>query len=310
LCALEDARPECSSHKRSASCSMPQTGSVAADMFAAETQYVAALQDRAQSILSNTGTISSDDAGFIITSVMEVHPEGHDDTDPNRRSLRHHQLRSDGSDKFSEKRSDDSETRSDGSQPRSDGSESRFDGSILGGELSDERTMLSAGRLPGFTHMPHVQPKSKGSIGHPHLCCRPCLFSVQGSCESGDNCNFCHLPHHKSFTLDKRTRFRLRSLTYPECSALIIPLLQTKAQECGFEHHALDLINALMPSEASRVPSNTNTLPGLSSILKVLSFRQLLSLLVKSDVGGVHLRYTDTKGMLDKLRADIENRHF
>jgi len=93
---------------------------------------------------------------------------------------------------------------------------------------------------------------------------------------------------------------------HPITKKLIIPLLKSKAQDGGFDHYALDLFNALTPSESSRVPSNSDTLPVVPSILKSLNFRQLVALLFKSDGGGVHLSNTNAKSLMDKLSEDVE----
>ncbi|CAK0876420.1 unnamed protein product [Prorocentrum cordatum] len=39
-----------------------------------------------------------------------------------------------------------------------------------------------------------TRPSNPGSLGHPEMCVRPCLY-FSGRCASGDACKFCHCPH-------------------------------------------------------------------------------------------------------------------
>eukprot|EP00439_Symbiodinium_sp_Y106_P052559 s5291_g7.t1 len=36
---------------------------------------------------------------------------------------------------------------------------------------------------------------SHGSLGHPEVCRRPCIYFLAGHCENGNACAYCHLPH-------------------------------------------------------------------------------------------------------------------
>ena len=39
---------------------------------------------------------------------------------------------------------------------------------------------------------------NRGSMGHPSLCQRPCVYLMNGSpCRDGDDCGFCHMPHQR-----------------------------------------------------------------------------------------------------------------
>ena len=46
---------------------------------------------------------------------------------------------------------------------------------------------------------------SQGSVGHPHLCRRPCVLFLRGQCDDGKDCGFCHL--HHAFWSHKKWRF-------------------------------------------------------------------------------------------------------
>jgi len=72
---------------------------------------------------------------------------------------------------------------------------------------------------------------SRGSVGHPELCSRPCLYFAMGSCDSGESCEYCHLAHPKRPAhLDKRHREMLRSMAPSEWAALVMPILQKKIE--------------------------------------------------------------------------------
>ena len=53
-----------------------------------------------------------------------------------------------------------------------------------------------------------------GSVGHPALCRRPCIFFAKNECRNSESCSFCHFSHaHRSSTLDKKQRQLLKELT-------------------------------------------------------------------------------------------------
>lgn len=80
----------------------------------------------------------------------------------------------------------------------------------------------AADALPLFGH-------SRGSLGHPELCTRPCLFKVSGTCVNGSSCEFCH-EHHPDAPakLDKRHQERLLALPPRGALDLALPLLRQK----------------------------------------------------------------------------------
>lgn len=45
-------------------------------------------------------------------------------------------------------------------------------------------------------HITHSSmPTSKGSVGHPEVCRRPCIQFLRGHCDRGALCGYCHLTH-------------------------------------------------------------------------------------------------------------------
>jgi len=70
---------------------------------------------------------------------------------------------------------------------------------------------------------------NEGSVGHPFLCSRPCLYFAAGQCANGAACAFCHLSHTKRAAhLDKRHRDILRQLTMERAAEVLLPVLQEK----------------------------------------------------------------------------------
>jgi len=70
-----------------------------------------------------------------------------------------------------------------------------------------------------------------GSIGHPDLCPRPCLFFAQGTCTNGTDCEFCHLPHPKRPAhLDKRHREMIKRMSLVQVGDMLLPILRDKIQ--------------------------------------------------------------------------------
>lgn len=68
-----------------------------------------------------------------------------------------------------------------------------------------------------------------GSVGHPDLCMRPCLYYTVGRCSNGQDCPFCHMPHHKRpLRLDKRHREMMKKMPFADLLQLMVPLLKQK----------------------------------------------------------------------------------
>mmetsp|Transcript_19595 Transcript_19595/g.51977 ORF Transcript_19595/g.51977 Transcript_19595/m.51977 type:complete len:575 (+) Transcript_19595:103-1827(+) len=131
-----------------------------------------------------------------------------------------------------------------------------------------------------------------GSVGHPELCTRPCLYFTTGSCNNGTTCEFCHLPHPKRPAhLDKRNREMLKAMPLSDCVALVLPILQAKVDELDLGPDMMMLVNQV--GEAAQVgstPSGRKNTTGskdkasLLTALKAMSLRSLLMMLNRSSV--------------------------
>merc|ERR1719424_1198448 len=72
----------------------------------------------------------------------------------------------------------------------------------------------SGGRGP---HQQQPVATNPGSVGHPDLCLRPCLYFAVGRCGNGQDCTFCHMAHPKRpLRLDKRHREMLKSMSFSD----------------------------------------------------------------------------------------------
>merc|ERR1712183_521510 len=78
---------------------------------------------------------------------------------------------------------------------------------------------------------PSARPTNPGSLGHPELCPRPCLYFTAGACANGRGCEFCHWPHPKRPAhLDKRRREILKAMTFPQIIEIMCPILMSKVE--------------------------------------------------------------------------------
>lgn len=71
-----------------------------------------------------------------------------------------------------------------------------------------------------------------GSLGHPQLCARPCLFFASGACGNGRGCEYCHLSHpQRPPHLERRHRDRLQQMSRPRAKSLIVPIVLRNVRE-------------------------------------------------------------------------------
>lgn len=121
-----------------------------------------------------------------------------------------------------------------------------------------------------------------GSVGHPELCSRPCLFFMEGRCENGSMCGFCHLPHPKRAShLDKRHRELVRAMSYESLLDIMRPLLREKMEALGFKDEDMTILNHMCAKQNAAGRPSAEPKMGRSMLvaLKSLSMRSLLVLL-------------------------------
>ncbi|CAE8630228.1 unnamed protein product [Polarella glacialis] len=82
-----------------------------------------------------------------------------------------------------------------------------------------------------------------GSMAHPELCRRPCIYFAAGSCANGSACGYCHLSHeNRPSHLDRRHRDLLRKLSEAESLALLLPVLRCRAESTGLAAEAAEVL--------------------------------------------------------------------
>jgi hypothetical protein len=128
-----------------------------------------------------------------------------------------------------------------------------------------------------------------GTIGHPELCSRACLYFPLGKCGNGANCAFCHAPHSKRAThLDKRHREIVKSMGFVERFHIIMPILKAKMAGLGLNDRVMESFHALaaLPVQEPVVQTvdrrRTKDLKTLQVALNFMSARSLLSFLQSS----------------------------
>jgi len=123
---------------------------------------------------------------------------------------------------------------------------------------------------------------NQGSLGHPELCSRPCLYFASGSCSNGRSCEYCHLPHSRRLAhLDRRHRELLRSKPLEEWAALFLPIVNRRVEGLADSPWAVEAMSKLaslcrMGKSLKGVAPHRNQRM-LSLSLKSLRLRTLLA---------------------------------
>eukprot|EP00448_Togula_jolla_P023762 CAMPEP_0170586684 /NCGR_PEP_ID=MMETSP0224-20130122/9876_1 /TAXON_ID=285029 /ORGANISM="Togula jolla, Strain CCCM 725" /LENGTH=323 /DNA_ID=CAMNT_0010910247 /DNA_START=45 /DNA_END=1016 /DNA_ORIENTATION=- len=153
-------------------------------------------------------------------------------------------------------------------------------------------------------------PANPGSLGHPHLCERICHYEAEGRCISGIDCNFCHMPHaEKQVHLDKRNRRMIQAMSYYERAAILLPILEQKAQENDFGP-ACELLLSLLAKEASAHEGTVPQLPKnrLARATSSMSFHTVLVHLVHGLPRQATLSVDDVQILTQAMRVHVANR--
>lgn len=146
-----------------------------------------------------------------------------------------------------------------------------------------------------------------GSLGHPELCPRPCLYFPVGQCANGAECDFCHRPHSKRPAhLDKRHRETLRAMTSAEVLSVMHPILKQKVESlCLSPHveHSLSRLGQLsQPIPPTADPKRQKEARALRSALTAMSLRSLLTTLHRTSLPAA----SPERDAVDGFRASID----
>jgi len=162
-----------------------------------------------------------------------------------------------------------------------------------------------------------AQASNLGSLGHPELCPRPCLYFARGQCANGSSCDFCHLPHPKRPShLDKRHREMLKRMPFAESVSVAMPVLREKARSLSLRTEVMELLNELEEvanrslvsgehgaASRSRPPKRSGRSRNLQGAMRGITLRSLLTALHCSDLPGDSPERAALADLLRSLRS-------
>lgn len=162
-----------------------------------------------------------------------------------------------------------------------------------------------------------AQASNPGSLGHPELCPRPCLYFARGQCANGNQCDFCHLPHPKRPShLDKRHREMLKRMPFAESVSVAMPVLREKARSLSLRNDVMELLDKLeevanlslvsgdhSAASSSRPPKRSGRSRNLQGAMRGITLRSLLTALHRSDLPGDSPERAALADLLRSLRS-------
>ncbi|CAE7597216.1 unnamed protein product [Symbiodinium sp. CCMP2456] len=121
---------------------------------------------------------------------------------------------------------------------------------------------------------------SRGSVGHPSLCNRPCIFIArQGHCQKGLACGSCHHQHNDP-KLDKKQRHLMSTMPRAELLGLLADLLRERAEQDGIRD--VSFVVAVLSVQAGLLPGRLQTksrkLQNLRQVLQRKNFCGILAM--------------------------------
>jgi len=128
----------------------------------------------------------------------------------------------------------------------------------------------------GVVAAPSTGGCSRGSVGHPELCNRPCLYFAAGTCTNGKDCDYCHMVHSKRPAhLDKQHREMLRSMSAQEWASLVMPILRRKLESVNHSPETLSILADIASFGGVQVGSEPAAMPRRSQRMLVLTLRSM-----------------------------------
>mmetsp|Transcript_69910 Transcript_69910/g.158667 ORF Transcript_69910/g.158667 Transcript_69910/m.158667 type:complete len:661 (+) Transcript_69910:40-2022(+) len=157
-------------------------------------------------------------------------------------------------------------------------------------QLSVHSSPLAPSQPPSTVLAQPITDANEGSIGHPELCARPCLYFAKGECANGQECHFCHLPHpRRPVHPDKKNRQLLKEMSFEECLTVIFPVLKEKVATLGLGSDATRMITVFSTSMGAPPQLNTPETPvagrrkkQLQEFLRSMSLRSVMALLMRA----------------------------
>ena len=144
----------------------------------------------------------------------------------------------------------------------------------------------SQGDPSPLPHVPSFRCLSEGSVGHPEVCRRPCVYFNRGFCQSGAACTYCHCQHtDRDPKPDKKQRTTLDEITQAQLLTLVLRFLRQRAEATGMADKATGVLAILeqelrfWQGESEVVEAAMdNKARKLGKVMARMSFGALLSL--------------------------------
>ncbi|CAE7698139.1 unnamed protein product [Symbiodinium sp. CCMP2592] len=96
-------------------------------------------------------------------------------------------------------------------------------------ETSEPKVPHPPSRSKGPHELGLCERYNAGSLGHPELCRKPCLFHERGECENGSACGYCHFQHlRRPAVPDRCQRSLIRRLSLPQLIVFVMPHVRTR----------------------------------------------------------------------------------
>eukprot|EP00440_Ansanella_granifera_P017662 gb/GFBE01019186.1/.p1 GENE.gb/GFBE01019186.1/~~gb/GFBE01019186.1/.p1 ORF type:complete len:304 (+),score=72.20 gb/GFBE01019186.1/:1-912(+) len=151
-----------------------------------------------------------------------------------------------------------------------------------------------------------------GSMGHPEVCQRPCLYFAAGTCSNGAACRYCHMPHEqRAFHPDKQQRELLKQMPEAQLLKMVSKRMRTRAMEMGFLAEAEEVL-ALVDTWTAQAPVRAappvpqHRLAKLEYNFGRMTFSSLLGLAVRYLKGCSESNQSDVVSeALAKMRARL-----
>mmetsp|Transcript_36419 Transcript_36419/g.101102 ORF Transcript_36419/g.101102 Transcript_36419/m.101102 type:complete len:269 (-) Transcript_36419:7-813(-) len=118
---------------------------------------------------------------------------------------------------------------------------------LSGSEYSDESDGAESDQPLKMVRKNDRKCKSEGTIGHPELCKKPCVWRTrQTGCVDGRHCNRCHICCYcERKGIDKMARLMLCQMPYGRRAFHGLFFLRARAKTWGFEEKAAPFLDAL-----------------------------------------------------------------
>lgn len=187
---------------------------------------------------------------------------------------------------------------------------------------SDASSSTSFAAPSGYLGSPPAPVTGKnrshaGSIGHPEMCKKPCLFFQSGQCVHMANCSFCHLAHpHRASHLDKRNRDLLTRLQVGDRLQILIDALRSRAQVLPYKRAADRFVDILESACNPHLSDEVMPMRDQKTVKKLLCalqgqvFSSLISLFFKHASGldsAALAKMNEARSMFEREIGDMDH---